>query len=173
MTTASPEATLQSRTRLLAVVVVLLTLIAGVGIGWAIGRPHGPRGMGRGGPRPEMGHDGPGGPGHMFAGRLKLSPTQEKAIDSIFTASRTQIAAFWDGPGAQLKQIIDSTGLKVRTVLDSTQRVEFDRMQARRDHGPDGRGRGPWEGRGPGGRYGDRGGSPPGDVPGGPPPRDR
>lgn len=162
MTTTSPDAVLRNRTRLLAVAVLLLTLIAGVGIGWIVAGPHGPRGFGRGGPpRSEVRREAPGTPGHMMARRLKLNDTQEKAIDSIFAASRTEIGAFWDGPGAQLKQIIDSTSIKVRAVLDSSQRLEFDRMQERRGHGE---GRGPWDA--PGGRGGPREGG----VPGGPPP---
>jgi Spy/CpxP family protein refolding chaperone len=162
MTTSSPETTLQSRTRLLAVAVLLLTLIAGIGIGWVLQRPHGPRGFGHGGPRPEMGREGPGAPGRMFGDRLNLSPAQRQQVDSIFAASRAEIGAFWEGPGARLRQIIDSTSIKVRVVLDSTQRVEFDKMQERRERG---RGRGPWDGerRAPGGP-----GLPP---PGGPPPR--
>lgn len=157
MTTSSPEATLQSRTRLLAVAVLLLTLIAGIGIGWVLQRPHGPRGFGRGGPRPEMGREGPGSPGspsHMFAGRLNLTPAQEQRVDSIFAASRVEIGAFWEGPGARLRQIIDSTSIKVRAVLDSAQRVEFDKMQQRRERG---RGRGPWDG---GRGHGPEGGPP-------------
>jgi hypothetical protein len=151
---------------MLAVAVLLLTLIAGVGLGWALGRPHGPRGVGRGGPHPEMGREGPGTPGHMFARRLKLNDAQEKAIDSIFAASRTEVGAFWAGPGARLKQIIDSTSIKVRSVLDSTQRIEFDQMHAQREKG---RSRGPWEGRrlGPG-----MPGSPGAPMDGPPPPRD-
>lgn len=160
--TNTPEATLQRRTRLLAAAVLLLTLIAGVGIGMVVGRPHGPPrgfGPGRDGHRAEMGHEGPGSPGRMLAGRLKLTDAQQQQVDSIFAASRTQIGAFWSGPGAQLRQIIDSTELKVRAVLDSTQRTEFDKMQARMR----GRGRGPWEG---GRGHGDRPGMP---GPGGPP----
>jgi hypothetical protein len=160
--TNTTETTLQSRTRLLAVAVLLLTLIAGVGIGMAIGRPHGPRGFGPGrdGPRPEMGRERPGSPVRMFADRLKLSDAQQKQIDSIFAASRTQIGAFWNGPGAQLRQIIDSTELKVRAVLDSTQQAEFDKMHKQRERG---RGRGPWDGA-PG-----RGMGPGMPGPGGPP----
>jgi hypothetical protein len=169
MTAPATDTTLQRRTRLLAGAVLLLTLIAGVGIGWVLGHgPHGPRGFGRGRPGTEMSREGrpgePGRPGRMFGGRLNLTDTQQKQVDSIFAASRTEVAAFWDGPGARLKAIIDSTGLKVRAVLDSTQRIEFDKMQARRDRGGEGRGRGPWDGgRGPGG-------PPPGDM-GPPPPR--
>jgi Spy/CpxP family protein refolding chaperone len=168
MTTSSTEATLQSRTRLLAVAVLLLTLIAGIGIGWALHRPHGPPGFSRGGPRPEMARAAPGAPGHRFGDRLNLTAAQEQQVDSIFAASRAEIAAFWEGPGARLRQIIDSTSIKMRAVLDSTQRVKFDQMQQRREKG---RGRGPWEGgrrAGPGMQG--SGGAP---IEGPPPPRNR
>lgn len=146
MTTPSIDATLQRRTRLLAGAVLLLTLIAGVGIGWAVSRrPHGPRGLGRSGaPGHEMPREvRPGEPGRMFGHRLNLTDAQQKQVDSIFAASRAEVAAFWDGPGARLRQIIDSTSVKVRAVLDSSQQAEFDKMQSRRQ-----RMRGPWEGRG-------------------------
>jgi hypothetical protein len=166
MTAPANDTTLQRRTRMLAVAVLLLTLIAGIGIGWAIGRrPHGPRGFGRGAPGREMPREArPGEPGRMFGSRLNLTDAQQKQVDSIFAATRTDVAAFWEGPGARLRQIIDSTSVKVRSVLDSTQRVEFDKMQLRRQ-----RMRGPWDGHG--GRGGPPGPPPPEEMGPAPPPR--
>lgn len=168
MTSPAPDTTLQRRTRLLAGAVLLLTLIAGFGLGWGVGhRPRGMRGdFARGAPGREMPREGrPGEPGRMFAKRLNLTDAQQKQVDSIFAASRAEVAAFWEGPGARLKSIIDSTGIKVRTVLDSAQKVEFDKIEK-------GRARGGWNGRGRG-DHGDRGPGGPGmPGPGGPPPGD-
>jgi hypothetical protein len=166
MTSPALEATLQRRTRLLAGAVLLLTLVAGFGLGWGFG--HRPRGMhgafGRGTPGREMPREGrPGQPGRTFAKRLNLTETQQKQVDSIFATTRADVAAFWDGPGARLKSIIDSTGIKVRSVLDSAQKVEFDKIEKGRARGGDGRG--PWDGRG----RGDHGPGPGMPAPGGPP----
>jgi hypothetical protein len=48
----------------------------------------------------------------------------------VLQARRGQIDAFWRGPGAQLRVILDSTRQDVRTILDSSQRVTFDSIQA-------------------------------------------
>lgn len=133
------------RTRLFALTALLLTFVAGAAVGWGIPHWH------RGGPGPGGGgRGGPGGPGgHMFE-RLNLSPAQRTSVDSIFEARRQQIDEFWHGPGLRLQEILDSTNGDVRALLDSTQRVAYDKMRR----------------RGPGGR---RGPLPP---PPGPPPRD-
>ncbi len=151
MTALPPASPGNGRTRLLAVAALVLTLAAGIGIGWGAGHRRlwgPPREPGRPG---EPGREMPS-PSHMMAQRLGLSAAQEKQVDSIFAARRIQIGAFWDGPGARLRQIVDSTAVDIRSVLDSTQRVEFDKLQKRRGamRGPGGMMGAPEEHGGPG-----------------------
>lgn len=172
MTALPPAPSGTGRTRLLAVAALVLTLAAGIGIGWGAGHRRfwgGPREPGRPG---EPGRDAPS-PSHMMAERLGLSAAQEQQVDSIFAARRSQIGAFWDGPGARLRQIVDSTSVDIRGVLDSLQRVEFDKLQKRRGgmRGPGGMMGAPGRPGGPEGRgRGDDHGPPQGPPP---PVRDR
>ncbi len=163
---AGPAGT--TRTRLLAIAALLLTLIAGIAIGWGVGhRPRGgpPHAMGRPG---APGRDAPS-PSRMMARHLNLTAAQQQAIDTIFATRRMQIGAFWDGPGARLRQIVDSTTVDIRAVLDSTQRLAFDKMQQRQGRRPDGFMGGPGRpGHGGGREHGERDDGPPPD--GGPPP---
>src|SRR5690242_11732439 len=89
------------RTRLIAILVLLLVFGSGVALGWAFTR----RSWGPG-PRDGL----PPATREMFD-RLHVTPRQRASIDSIFAARRTQIDGFW------------------RAVLDSSQRASFDAMQ--------------------------------------------
>lgn len=125
-----------ARTRRLAFGVLGLVFLAGGGVGWGLGSRFGGRGgfggdgAGRGGP----GH-GPRGGMLLDAGpitRYQLTPAQRTRIDSILGARRTEIDAFWRGPGAQLRTILDSAGADVRAVLTPAQRATFDSARAER-----------------------------------------
>lgn len=157
-----------ARARWLALLVLALTFVAGGAVGWAVG--HRAAGAGwSGGPG---GHRGGGGPSRgrgmmppAVMERLGLAPAQQHAIDSILDAHRGQVEAFWQGPGRQLRVILDSTRADVRTVLTPAQRALLDSAEqaerARRERmsrerfgrgaarggsagALDGFGRGPW-----------------------------
>lgn len=151
------------RVRLVAAAALAFTFVAGLAVGWGLGAPRGPGGPG--GPR-----HGPPPPTRETFDRLRLTASQRSSVDSIFRARRAQIDSFWQGPGLRLRQILDSTAVDVRGVLDSAQRATFDAMQREGGRGapPDGRGGGP-PGPPPDGPLG--GHSPPDRSPlGGPPP---
>ena len=139
------------RMRLHAFVVLALTLVAGLALGWGlahrVGQASRLAAAGPGATRAPTRGGGPQRP-NMKA-QLGLTDAQCSAIDSVFASRRSQIDAFWRGPGSQLRAILDSTGADVRAVLDSGQRVKLDEINAKRRHRGDGRGP---EGRGPDGR---------------------
>ena len=115
-----------ARVRLIAGAALVFTFAAGLVVGWGICWPHGP-----GGPR-----HGPPPPTRETFDRLRLTPGQRSSVDSIFRARRAQIDSFWQGPGLRLRQILDSTALDVRGVLDSAQRATFDAMHREGRRGP-------------------------------------
>ena len=116
-----------ARVRLAAGAVLVLVFVAGMGIGWSMGRRyHPPR---RGG--------GPPGPFGMIGGRdlvtrLHLTPAESVAVDSAFKRRLPQADAFWRGPaGAQWRAILDSTRSDMRAALPPDKRVTFDSLMAR------------------------------------------
>lgn len=104
-----------------------LVFLAGGGVGWGLGsrfdpdRDDGPRGRG---PRPGMLLDA--GP----MARYDLTPAQRARVDSILTARRAQIDAFWRGPGQELRRVLDATAADVRAVLTPAQQAAFDSARA-------------------------------------------
>lgn len=150
-----------TRARRLAFGSLALVFLAGGGLGWGLGSRFGGRaggfgdGPGRGGPR-----GGGPRPGMLLdAGpiaRYQLTPAQRTRVDSILGARRTEIDAFWRGPGQQLRGILDATAADVRAVLTPAQQATFDSARTERQRRMRGRGRfGP-------------GGGPPFGGPGGP-----
>jgi Spy/CpxP family protein refolding chaperone len=117
--------------RLRAFGTLSLVFLAGGGVGWAAGvrsagasgesRHRGPRG----GPRAGMLLDA--GP----IARYDLTPAQRTRVDSILGARRSQIDAFWKGPGQELRRVLDATAADVRTVLTPQQQARFDSARAR------------------------------------------
>jgi hypothetical protein len=132
------------RVRLVATAALVFTFAAGLAVGWGFGGPRRPG--------PHEPRRGPPPPTRETFDRLRLTGAQRTSVDSIFRARRAQIDSFWQGPGLRLRQILDSTAVDVRGVLDSAQRATFDAMQRE------------------GGRGGPPGPPPEGHPPGGPPP---
>ena len=162
--------------RLAALSALVLAFFAGLALGWGVARRTPPAAWERAGggasgggaqrrsrPRAEGAPRQRGGPGGGFGplDQLDLTPAQRAAVDSILAARRAQIDAFWRGDGQRLRQIIDSTGIDMRAVLDSSQRAAFDSLREQHRRRDDPRMRG---GRPP---FGSGGGAP---FPGGPPP---
>ena len=138
-TAATPRNGGGARTRLLALVAMLTTLVAGFALGWGAshwsrhrGPPFGRRGEGRP-PIPISGR---------FLDRLDLTAAQRASIDSILERRRAQLDAFWSGPGQQVRLIVDSTRNEVRAVLTPAQRAVYDSIgeRHRRDRGRGGGG---------------------------------
>jgi len=149
------------RMRMHALVVLALTFVAGLALGWGVGHrvafaAGGARGASTaapGAPGATADRRAGGGPPpdrRSMKERLGLTTAQCAAIDSVFQSQRRQIDAFWRGPGSELRAILDSTRSGVRAVLDSGQRVALDSIEARRRRrGQEGGGRdgGPGGGR--------------------------
>ena len=159
--------------RLLAVLSLLVTFVAGAAVGCALMRAHdrhwfmhGMGGPGMGGPEGPGGHDlfAPDGP---LGKRLNLTGQQVDSIHRIVQAERASADAMMREMRPRLRAHFDSTTAAIDAVLTPAQRQEFARFRAehrmeRRHHGPPGDPRdpgGPGESRGAGG-------------PGGPPPPD-
>jgi hypothetical protein len=155
-----------ARDRFVAGAALAFAFATGLALGWGLAgsRGHGPHGPRRGPPPPTR---------ETFD-RLHLTPAQRTSVDSIFRARRAQIDSFWRGPGLRLREILDSTAVDVRGVLDSAQRVTFDAMQREGGRGgpPEPHGGGPPPGLPPGERppQGPPGAPPDGPPPGEPPP---
>ena len=111
-----------------AVSALVLTFVAGLALGWSLGhRELGDRG---GPPGRQAGRDRGR---EAFERRVGITPAQRVVIDSISGARRTQIDAFWRGPGQALRAILDSTQSDVRAVLTPEQRVRFDAHRREED----------------------------------------
>ena len=117
-------------TRLRAFGTLALVFLAGGGVGWAAGvrsdgagRESGHR---RGG-RPRAGMLLDAGP----IARYDLTPAQRARVDSILGARRSEIDAFWRGPGQELRRLLDATAADVRAVLTPPQQARFDSARAR------------------------------------------
>ena len=109
-----------ARTRTLAAVILVATLVAGFALGWGMSRwslERSMRGHNRRGPH--------------FLDALNLSAAQHARIDSILVRRRAQMDAFWKGPGMQLRALVDSTRSEIRGVLTPAQQREFDAARAR------------------------------------------
>jgi hypothetical protein len=151
-----------ARTRRLALGSLALVFLAGGGLGWGLGSRFGRQGLsgghgpGRGGGRgPRAGMLLDAGP----IARYQLTPAQRTRVDSILGARRSEIDAFWRGPGQQLRAILDATGADVRAVLTPAQQATFDSARAahgRRARGRFGPGGPPFGGPAPGGAPGAR-----------------
>ena len=60
--------------------------------------------------------------------RLQLSTTERARVDSAVKRRQAQIEAFWNGPGQQLRAILDSMHTDVRAAIDSSHRASFDSL---------------------------------------------
>lgn len=135
---AVPRRGSSARVRRAALGALLLTLLVGVAIGWSAARWSAHR-------HPAMGSGERGAMrlGDRFLDRLDLSAAQRARVDSVLERRRGQLAAFWSGPGTQLRAIVDSTRDEVRAVLTPAQRAVYDSIGARRRRERGGGPRGP------------------------------
>ena len=132
-----------ARVRLAALGVLLLTLAVGIAVGWSAARWSAHRGRPDGGDR-----GGTMRMGDRFLERLDLTAAQRSRVDSILERRRSQLDAFWSGPGTRLRAIVDSTRDEVRAVLTPSQRASYDSISAARRRERGGPSRGPGAGRG-------------------------
>lgn len=105
-----------ARTRLVAAATLVVTLVAGIALGW--GGAHWAMERARARHR-------------HFLDQLGLSSAQRVRVDSILHHRRAQMDAFWTGPGLQLRAIVDSTRAEIRGVLTPVQQRAFDAARAR------------------------------------------
>ena len=124
------------------IVALLLAAVFGAGLlgGTAVARatesraPAAPR---------ECDRDRDGRKGHTsMLDSLDLSAAQRAAVDSVLEQRRGQIDRFWEGEGARLRALVDSTRAEVRAILTPAQRARYDEMRARKharrgEHGHD------------------------------------
>jgi Spy/CpxP family protein refolding chaperone len=146
--------------RLLAVLSLLVTFVAGMAVGGAVTRAHDHHWFMRGGMHdPGRPHD-PFAPDGELGERLKLTPPQRDSIQRIVQRERAGAEAFMREMRPRLRAHFDSLTTAIDAVLTPAQRAEFAKFRA--EHRLDRHHRG-----GPGGP-----GDPhePGDGPGMPPP---
>lgn len=138
--------------RLLAVMLLFSTLLAGILTGVALthvfGDPEREIMAGRGlflegpgfprppGPPPGVGH-GPiamhtFGIGDEFVGLLDLTPLQRGRVDSILTARGPRAEAIFEEMEPRLKALMDSTNAQIREILTPEQREKFDEYRDER-----------------------------------------
>lgn len=141
--------------RLLAVMLLFSTLLAGILTGVALTHAFGgdrereimaERGLfleGPGfarlpapGPPPGVGH-GPiamhtFGIGDEFVGLLDLTPVQRAKVDSILTARGPRAEAIFEEMEPRLKALMDSTNAQIREILTPEQREKFDEYRDER-----------------------------------------
>jgi len=159
-----PAPVLRRRTRLLGIVLLLATFVAGGLVGAAVDRmllgSH-PRGHFPWGPFPIGMGPGPGGERRIILfDELDLTPEQDERIHHILERRREQMRDFWKRTGPSMRAVMDSTDQEIRAVLTPAQRERLD--QLRKQHKLRFR---KWRDRGPPSQS--RGAKPP-DRPGGP-----
>lgn len=113
-----------TRTRMAAVLVLLLTFAAGAMTGAATlhvvaDTPE---------PAPQSRRES------MFE-RLQLTPEQQEQVTAIMQRRRTQMEAFWEEHGPAMRAVYDSTRMEIRAVLTPEQQALEDQWRAdRRRH---------------------------------------
>jgi hypothetical protein len=117
------------KSRLVAGVVIVLVLMAGIAIGFflhqALPWRHGPPGFGIGGPPP--GH-GPAVKDRMLARldrELKLTPSQHATIDTVLTRREADLRALMAETRPRFDSIAARTRADIQAVLSPEQRDQF------------------------------------------------
>jgi hypothetical protein len=129
------------KSRLVAGVVIVLVLLAGIAIGYflhhAMPWRHGPPGFAVGGPPP--------GPPGAIKGRmlerldraLKLTPDQHARIDTVLTRREADLRALMTETRPRFDSIAARTRSQIQAVLSPEQRAEFakivQKMESRRE----------------------------------------
>ena len=117
------------KSRLVAGVVIVLVLVAGIAIGFFLHQSllwrHGPPGFGIGGPSP--GH-GPAVKDRMLARldrELKLTPSQHATIDTVLTRREADLRALMAETRPRFDSIAARTRADIQAVLSPEQRDQF------------------------------------------------
>lgn len=126
----------RSRVRLAAASALVLVFVAGVGAGWVARDQARPSRRGRPNAQWSGGRRDP-------LARLNLSPAERARVDSVVARRRPQVDAFWNGPGAQLRGIMDSMRVEMRAAMDPAHRAAFDSLPVPGRRGPRDGGGGP------------------------------
>jgi hypothetical protein len=112
-----------------ATAVLLLVFVAGAAAGWAgarkVCRP--PRGRDAARSAPPAWLCGRR-PDRDPMARLKLSAAERARVDSVVKSRQGQIRAFWEGPGRELRVILDSMHSDVRNAIAPEHRAAFDSL---------------------------------------------
>ena len=128
------------KSRLVAGIVIVLVLLAGIAIGFFVHQAmpwrHGPPGFGVGGPPPGP----PGAIKNRMLERLdrdlKLSPEQHTRIDSVLTRREADLHALMAETRPRFDSIAARTRSEIQAVLTPEQRDEFakivQKMETRR-----------------------------------------
>jgi len=119
--------------KLLAVVVLVATFVAGALSGAAVHRV-----VVAAGAESDVAARGPGGPegrpgrrslDDRLLAELDLSAEQRARVDSVLERRRREMEAFWDTTGPRVRQIVDTTRAEIRQLLTPAQREEYDRLR--------------------------------------------
>jgi Spy/CpxP family protein refolding chaperone len=137
------------KSRLVAGLVIVLVLMAGIAIGFFLHQAmpwrHGPPGFGIGGPPPGR----PGGIKDRMLGRLdrdlKLTPSQHATIDTVLTRRESDLRSLMAETRPRFDSIAARTRADIQAVLTPGQRDEFAKIvqevESRRKAREDDRGR--------------------------------
>jgi Spy/CpxP family protein refolding chaperone len=120
--------------RLLAVLSLLVTFLAGAVVGGAVTRAHDHRWFMHG--MPGMGHGGPAGhdlfaPDGELGQRLHLTPVQHDTIERIVQSERKRAQELMREMRPRVHAHFDSTTAAIEAVLTPQQRQEFARFRSK------------------------------------------
>lgn len=124
------------RFALRGILILVVTLFAGVAAGFAMDRTVVRRGEHKqagGAPGQSPGDRGP----HdrfeaMLYARLDLTPAQRARIDSVLERRRRETDAYWARVEPGLRAIVDSTRAEILATLTAAQRARYDSLRAER-----------------------------------------
>jgi Spy/CpxP family protein refolding chaperone len=126
--------------KLLAMVVLVATFVAGALSGAAVHRVLAAASAGSGvaarGDGSEEGRRGRGSLDDRLLAELDLNAEQRVRVDSVLERRRREMEAFWDTTGPRVREIVDTTRAEIRLLLTPSQRAEYDRLREewRREH---------------------------------------
>lgn len=134
----STGSNITSRPRLIGIVLLVATFVAGGFSGAALERranskPPAPEPQVKAQPA-ERATGGGRAHGHQSSiiDQLDLTATQRATIDSILQDGREKLNAFWKETGPGYHSLVDSTRARVRAVMTPEQQVRYDELRAAR-----------------------------------------
>lgn len=134
----STGSNISSRPRLIGIVLLMATFVAGGFSGAALERranaklpaPE-PQVKAQPAERAPGAGRGLGDQSNIFD-QLELTAEQRVTIDSILQDGREKVNAFWKETGPGYRSLVDSTRARVRAIMTPEQRVEYDELRAAR-----------------------------------------